>query len=47
MEQATIRMPKRMLADVDELVEEESYFADRSEAIRYAIREMLQQEMAR
>lgn len=46
MERIHINMNDEMVSQLDNLVEGESLFANRSEAVRYAIREMLQKEEA-
>jgi len=42
MERTSIRIPRGMLRKLDEVVEEDQMFADRSEAVRYAVRNYLQ-----
>jgi len=45
-ENITLRMDDELVAEIDEFVDESNLFADRSKAIRYAVRELLQHEYA-
>lgn len=46
-EKISLDVPDDMLENLDELVADSEMFVNRSEAIRYAVNNMIQQEIAR
>jgi len=42
MAKINIRLPDGLLADVDAMVEDNNQFQNRSDAVRYALRELVQ-----
>lgn len=44
MEPFTVRLPNDELGELDQRVDEDDHFDDRSQAVRYAIRQFLQRE---